>query len=1188
MEAPSSRGGYGHQGGAGQQLAGQMGQMSLGGPSYAHSQGSYSPYSPSSTAPPPFASTSSPSTSSPADYANSTQTSYEGYLAANRPRPQLSPVATTGFSSGQLGGASTAGSQGGQGYAQANVGGGLPPRIPRKSSLANVPGAAAAGPSFTDSGFSEPLPPVPSASTSFSTSSYQQQPVSHPSSMASIPLSTASGGGRDSNFGGEAVFDGAALAAGTAAVPVRSTSSATEASAAGPSAAAKKANPLLDLIATETQFVEDVGVVIKRVAAAWSRSNFPPPALDSMFRAVEAVYRINKTLLAKLLEIGPNPASPRALGDLLTRWISDIEPAYTRYATTLHLGFDHFHPVQSNPNLAPILASLSYPPSLPPRANGDTSVTLDRLFELPCHRVTYYQKLYAKLLRATQEGRSDYALLIAANEKLAKLDALCKEGLTRSVLSPEERQAVEEEKRRKEEQERQEGERRLPPRLDLDLAIVNGGGYHSGAGGQAQGRSSEESGRLVDSPTSSYRSSGATGTSTANTSATNSGSPLPGSKEFTPVRVEELERRLNTERTLDIFSMQPRKCKLQMQPPSLPYIRRLRKASPVSLSFYPSCDPSRLVNHPRAFLILLTDLFLICERAVDAGPGQDLWLVYPPLAGKHLTAENGQQRGELEVTVMRKERLAFRFEDERAAAEWKNEIEETVRFGMSQAPLRSNTSSSSQGNSSPLSPSFGALGRVNGSGTSSSGHTSPLSGAFPQPLPNIQTATSSYSTSGHSGSPAPASPASNSDPYNRAFSPDGRLQPHQQVARPERKASKGPTQSPSSGNFPSSASTSSRGPSPYPSAGEYYGAQAGASYSQSSLPSNGGYSSGRQSPYGQQAPPSHQPPQQQAYYQQQQQHQPHDFGPPATSPHHGNYPTYPMPSSQSQPDFAPPNAPFAQRGYDPQRAPSRTSSRQSGGSVGSGSSVSGYPSFDGRAAPPPLPKEMSYNGMDISGRGGPLYATSLRTDPGVSGGGYDSRSMTSGRSGLLSPGGSIHRSVSADGLRGQAQAQQYRSPSQALLEDRAASAPGNSRQGSKLSHSHSGLPPHDDESPPPSPVEPKAPERTRIVAEMRCKIFLQQQHAQWKSLGTAKLKLFLSQPSNTKQLVVDSDKKGATLVSTIVLTDGVERVGKTGVAIELSDHGDRTGIIYMLQMKTEQSATGLFEQLLIGSDRVRK
>lgn len=46
----------------------------------------------------------------------------------------------------------------------------------------------------------------------------------------------------------------------------------------------------------------------QRVAAAWSRSNFPPKVLDTMFRAVEAVYRINKSLLAvRLPSLSPLP-----------------------------------------------------------------------------------------------------------------------------------------------------------------------------------------------------------------------------------------------------------------------------------------------------------------------------------------------------------------------------------------------------------------------------------------------------------------------------------------------------------------------------------------------------------------------------------------------------------------------------------------------------------------------------------------------------------------------------------------------------------------------------------------------------------------------------------------------------------------------------------------------------------------
>ncbi|KAJ7198861.1 hypothetical protein GGX14DRAFT_573302 [Mycena pura] len=75
----------------------------------------------------------------------------------------------------------------------------------------------------------------------------------------------------------------------------------------------------------------------QKVAAAWSRSNLPPPELDTIFRGIEAVYKANRSLLAKLKEIGTSPSSPKALGDLLMRWIDDHETPYTIYCTRLVL-----------------------------------------------------------------------------------------------------------------------------------------------------------------------------------------------------------------------------------------------------------------------------------------------------------------------------------------------------------------------------------------------------------------------------------------------------------------------------------------------------------------------------------------------------------------------------------------------------------------------------------------------------------------------------------------------------------------------------------------------------------------------------------------------------------------------------------------------------------------------------------
>ncbi|GAA5925642.1 uncharacterized protein JCM15063_005079 [Sporobolomyces koalae] len=885
-----------------------------------------------------------------------------------------------------------------------------PTRIPRKSSLAAKSGMAS-------SSSHERLPPIPTSSSS----------MHFPKAFGDDAIDSQ----RDST-GGEAVFNGADLTSDSR--PKDSLSSPSQAApvsapppnpAAPAPSASKKANPLEDLIATETLYVEDLGGVIKRVAAAWSRSNFPPPALDTMFRAVEAVYRINKILLGKLNEIGPNPSSPKALGDLLMRWISDIEPAYSRYGSTLLLDFDSYPPVQSNPKLAPILASLPWPGTLPsPDQYGvsPNQVSLDRLFELPVHRIRYYKKL--------------------------------------------------------------------------------------------------------------LRSSSATGTSTANTSAAahNLGQREP------PLKVDELEMRLSTERTLDIFTMQPRKCKLQMQPATLSFQRQLRKASSAIVTFVPASDPSRTtVIHPRAYVVLLTDLFLLCEWTLpEESPSQqqDLTLLYPPLAGKHLRVSEPTPRGELEVSIMGKERLTIKFGGgELEARDWQVAMEEAARFGANPddnaasdtLSLRADSGSTAHNPKSPLSPISTNLNPIPRVLSPPHEYMSPVQMQSPQ-YP-------SSSNRSLSRSPEPVSPNSSysrQDSFNHFASlppqqpsqQNDQMPPHLSVARPERNASFARNESPnaflpspsSSSFIGDNASNGSRGASPLR---PDFNPQS----SQQSLPN------GRQSPF-------------------QIHPQPGDFGGPG-------------------------NVALGGGGNYSSRPSSRTSQNSYASSSNRTDRSSAYPE-----PPPPLPKERSYNGLNISGRGGPLYPTSMRTDPG------DSRSV-SGHSDYLSPHNSVHRSKSAEALRVEPP-QHYRMPSQALSQERSPSSPafaptvGQSIEG-------------EDDSPPASPVDARGPQKTSVIADMRCKIFLQQHHSVWKSLGTAKLKLYQSMPSNTKQLVVDSDKsKGKTLISTIVLTDGVERVGKTGVAIELSDQGDRTGIIYMLQMKTEQSATGLFEQLLAGSDRERR
>lgn len=125
------------------------------------------------------------------------------------------------------------------------------------------------------------------------------------------------------------------------------------------------------------------------------------------------------------------PFAPRHSLKYRDPQIDDLDAPYTKFCTNFAAGFDGWEPIASNSRLPPILATLStvHPPSLallpPPLADSDFSLpptwTLDALFALPRARLKYYKKLYTRLLKSTQPGRSDHKLLTGAVDKLESL-----------------------------------------------------------------------------------------------------------------------------------------------------------------------------------------------------------------------------------------------------------------------------------------------------------------------------------------------------------------------------------------------------------------------------------------------------------------------------------------------------------------------------------------------------------------------------------------------------------------------------------------------------------------------------------------------------------------------------------------------------------------------------------------------
>ncbi len=452
---------------------------------------------------------------------------------------------------------------------------------------------------------------------------------------------------------------------------------------------AKKSNPLVDLLETEAAYVSELSKIIKKVAAAWSRSNFPPPELDTMFRNIEAIYRANRSFLKALREIGPNPSSPKALGDLLMKWIDDLEAPYSRFCDTFLADFDAWSTVQSNPRLPKLLDEVSgatdaegKPVVFSDRKRDPNEPwTLDGLFALPHLRLKYYKKLYSRLLKSTQPGRSDHRLLVGANEKLDDLVDRSKRRLTVSVLD----EAAERESRDSSFAESNVtgdtsprdrvssatshsenpspnarpvqvlGTKSSPPRLPAAEPS-------SGASTGSAAPSSTLFSSSVQAPSPGGMVASGALAPTAQMNGLSISPPRPdlirGNSEVASLHtsgsqtfdedpshsrndslsqpIEMLERRLDTSRTLDIFTLKPKKCQLQMRPANLPFAREMRKSADVVIHFTPSSGGPEITLR-RAHIFLLTDLFLICERMTPSekaehsqgGVGPDMWLLYP-------------------------------------------------------------------------------------------------------------------------------------------------------------------------------------------------------------------------------------------------------------------------------------------------------------------------------------------------------------------------------------------------------------------------------------------------------------------------------------------------------------------------------------------------------------------------------
>ncbi|RUS13792.1 hypothetical protein BC937DRAFT_94774, partial [Endogone sp. FLAS-F59071] len=365
--------------------------------------------------------------------------------------------------------------------------------------------------------------------------------------------------------------------------------------------------------------------------------------------------------------------------------VNDMEAPYANFSRSFVKGLNERADIMSNPELQMVLTNLSL--------QREENITLDTLFASPLERMRYYKKLYVRLLESTEPGRSDHKLLMQANHRIDMVLLMAQKtvstpkqpplpvsqpttptsvasstsAVTNSDLAASAATAT------------AAPSKHVPPRLDLLPPNKGVVGAESTPNATSVALNSPSS-APAESPIKSPRGPLSPGQARIS-------SPVPPSPGQGPLpspsqpreetgsdadRLAAFEKSVDTTRVVDLFTKQPRKCKLQLASPSRCIVIR------ENFTLLP--PEGTAVPSVRAHVLLLTDLFMVCQRMTEderiAGQDKELWLLYPPLASKHLSMRSHKPERELigeyliEVIILKKISLILRAVSRETKSTW--------------------------------------------------------------------------------------------------------------------------------------------------------------------------------------------------------------------------------------------------------------------------------------------------------------------------------------------------------------------------------------------------------------------------------------------------------------------------------------------------------------------------------------
>ncbi|KAI8372051.1 hypothetical protein EDC96DRAFT_552231 [Choanephora cucurbitarum] len=175
----------------------------------------------------------------------------------------------------------------------------------------------------------------------------------------------------------------------------------------------KKANhsPLSELIEAEQSFIETINMIDSHIGPIWVKQMASSaPDFSELLRCIHAILKANKQFCEKLTKIAAGSQSIGDLGDTLMQWVRDLEIPYANYSRSYIPNLGQRQDIAENKAIQSVLQELS--------SSASYDLTLESLFNAPIQQLKYYKELYNRLKEGTSPDRTDYRVLMRAIEKI--------------------------------------------------------------------------------------------------------------------------------------------------------------------------------------------------------------------------------------------------------------------------------------------------------------------------------------------------------------------------------------------------------------------------------------------------------------------------------------------------------------------------------------------------------------------------------------------------------------------------------------------------------------------------------------------------------------------------------------------------------------------------------------------------